>query len=159
MPSDNKKKKEQQKKEARKKKDLKKPKQQENGENDENEDLDNENDEQNGEENGVNGDSVPTQASDFLRPNESANSLINLGDMDALSKRMNAMDLLEKQNSDNRACTGVLASHPNARDIHIHQFSLTFYGQEVLVDAKLELNHGRRYGIIGLNGSIEINGT
>jgi ATP-binding cassette subfamily F protein 2 len=46
-----------------------------------------------------------------------------------------------------------LASHPNARDIHIHQFSLTFYGQEVLVDAKLELNHGRRYGILGLNGS------
>jgi ATP-binding cassette, subfamily F, member 2 len=152
MPSDNKKKKEQQKKEARKKKDLKKPKQQENGENEENEDLDNENDEQN-EENGVNGEAVETQASDFIRPNASANSLINVGDIDALSKRMNAMDLLEKQNSDNRACTGVLASHPNARDIHIHQFSLTFYGQEVLVDAKLELNHGRRYGILGLNGS------
>lgn len=153
MPSDNKKKKEQQKKEARKKKDLKKPKQLENGENDENEDLENENDEQNGEENGVNGDSAPAPASDFLRPNASANSLINVGDMDALTKRMNAIDLLEKQNSDNRACTGVLASHPNARDIHIHQFSLTFYGQEILVDAKLELNHGRRYGIIGLNGS------
>jgi ATP-binding cassette subfamily F protein 2 len=48
---------------------------------------------------------------------------------------------------------GVLASHPNGRDVHIHQFSLTFYGQELLVDAQLELNNGRRYGIIGLNGS------
>jgi ATP-binding cassette, subfamily F, member 2 len=47
----------------------------------------------------------------------------------------------------------VLASHPNGRDVHIHQFSLTFYGQELLVDAQLELNSHRRYGIIGLNGS------
>ena len=48
---------------------------------------------------------------------------------------------------------GVLASHPNGRDVHIHQFSLTFYGQDLVVDAKLELNHGRRYGLLGLNGS------
>ena len=45
--------------------------------------------------------------------------------------------------------SGVLASHPNGRDVHIHQFSLTFYGQEILVDAKLELNAGRRYGLLG----------
>jgi ATP-binding cassette subfamily F protein 2 len=30
---------------------------------------------------------------------------------------------------------------------------LTFYGNEILVDAELELNNGRRYGIIGLNGT------
>lgn len=51
-----------------------------------------------------------------------------------------------------RACTGVLASHPEARDLHINQFSITFHGVELLVDTKLELNCGRRYGLIGQNG-------
>lgn len=52
----------------------------------------------------------------------------------------------------NRACTGVLASHPDARDLHIFQFSITFHGVELLTDAKLEVNNGRRYGLIGKNG-------
>eukprot|EP00112_Aurelia_sp_Birch-Aquarium-sp1_P013686 Seg2915.2 transcript_id=Seg2915.2/GoldUCD/mRNA.D3Y31 product="ATP-binding cassette sub-family F member 2" protein_id=Seg2915.2/GoldUCD/D3Y31 len=52
----------------------------------------------------------------------------------------------------NRACTGVLASHPEARDLHIHQFSITFHGAELLLDTKLEVNTGRRYGLIGKNG-------
>ena len=48
---------------------------------------------------------------------------------------------------------GVLASHPSARDVHIHNFSVTFHGVELLSDTKLELNLGRRYGLVGLNGS------
>ena len=52
-----------------------------------------------------------------------------------------------------RSCTGVLASHPESRDIHIESLSLTFHGAELLCDAKLELNCGRRYGLVGLNGS------
>ena len=52
-----------------------------------------------------------------------------------------------------RSCTGVLASHPESRDIHIERLSLTFHGAELLCDAKLELNCGRRYGLVGLNGS------
>jgi len=51
-----------------------------------------------------------------------------------------------------RACTGVLASHPEARDLHINQLSITFHGVEILVDTKLELNCGRRYGLLGQNG-------
>lgn len=51
-----------------------------------------------------------------------------------------------------RAVTGVLASHPNSTDVHIINLSLTFHGQELLSDTKLELNSGRRYGLIGLNG-------
>lgn len=51
-----------------------------------------------------------------------------------------------------RAVTGVLASHPNSTDAHIINLSLTFHGQELLSDTKLELNSGRRYGLIGLNG-------
>jgi ATP-binding cassette subfamily F protein 2 len=52
-----------------------------------------------------------------------------------------------------RTATGVLASLPLATDIKIEQFSLNLAGNELLVDAKLELNMGRRYGLIGLNGT------
>lgn len=50
------------------------------------------------------------------------------------------------------SCTGVLASHPESRDIHIQNFSITFHGVELLTDTRLELNSGRRYGLLGLNG-------
>lgn len=69
------------------------------------------------------------------------------------------VDLLTKELEDfemkkaaARAVTGVLASHPNSTDAHIINLSLTFHGQELLSDTKLELNSGRRYGLIGLNG-------
>ena len=48
--------------------------------------------------------------------------------------------------------TGVLSSHPQSRDAHIHDFSVTFHGVELLSDTHLELNCGRRYGLVGLNG-------
>ena len=50
------------------------------------------------------------------------------------------------------SCTGVLASHPESRDVHIENFSITFHGVELLADTRLELNCGRRYGLLGLNG-------
>ena len=51
-----------------------------------------------------------------------------------------------------RSVTGVLSSHSASRDIHIDRFSLTFHGAELLSDTRLELNCGRRYGLLGLNG-------
>lgn len=54
--------------------------------------------------------------------------------------------------SEARSCTGVLGIHPRARDIKIDNFSITFHGSEMLQDTKLELNCGRRYGLIGANG-------
>merc|ERR1712241_753842 len=51
-----------------------------------------------------------------------------------------------------RACTGVLGIHPMARDIKIDNFSVTFYGANLLQDTKLELSVGNRYGLIGENG-------
>jgi len=51
-----------------------------------------------------------------------------------------------------RSCTGVLASHPDSRDVHIANLSILFHGAELLMDSDLELNVGRRYGLIGLNG-------
>jgi len=51
-----------------------------------------------------------------------------------------------------RACTGVLGIHHMARDIKIDNFSVTFYGAELLQDTKLELSCGNRYGLMGANG-------
>ena len=45
-----------------------------------------------------------------------------------------------------RACTGVLGIHPMARDIKIDNFSVTFYGANLLQDTKLELSVGNRWG-------------
>lgn len=57
-----------------------------------------------------------------------------------------------KMNSEARSCTGSLAVDPRSRDIKIANFSITFYGSELLQDTLLELNCGRRYGLVGLNG-------
>ncbi|KAK8601456.1 hypothetical protein V6N12_051289 [Hibiscus sabdariffa] len=51
-----------------------------------------------------------------------------------------------------RNCTGVLCSHPLSRDIRIESLSVTFHGHDLIVDSTLELNYGRRYGLLGLNG-------
>jgi ATP-binding cassette subfamily F protein 2 len=129
MPSDSKKRKEQQKKEARKK-NNKKPNQDEDA---------GSSDEQNGDLEITNGESTRANTAKAV---------------DELCNGLDKFSFIEKTNAENRACTGVLSSHPNGRDIHIDQFSLTFYGQELLVDSRLELNNGRRYGIIGLNGEL-----
>lgn len=63
------------------------------------------------------------------------------------------LDEFELKKLDARAVTGVLASHPNSTDVHIASLSLTFHGQELLTDTSLELNSGRRYGLLGLNGT------
>jgi hypothetical protein len=165
MPSDSKKKKEQQKKDARKKK----PKQQaQQGEGSDNENEELENNENNESQLGENGDAngignsetggAAAAAADEQHHGEFGKIVVNSAinkhkdTVDEITKKLAAIELLDKQNADNRACTGVLSSHPHGRDVHIDLFSLTFYGQEILVDAKLELNMGRRYGILGLNG-------
>ncbi|XP_077226781.1 ABC transporter F family member 1-like [Tasmannia lanceolata] len=66
-----------------------------------------------------------------------------------VDKVLNGMGTL--QISD-RTCTGVLCSHPLSRDIHIESLSVTFHGHDLIVDSELELNYGRRYGLLGLNG-------
>lgn len=53
-------------------------------------------------------------------------------------------------NAKARAVTGVLGVSPKSRDIKIDNFSIMFHGFEILTDTKLELNCGRRYGLIGL---------
>ncbi|NXE97763.1 ABCF2 protein, partial [Menura novaehollandiae] len=82
-----------------------------------------------------------------VRPPEANGT--TLPEVDALTKELEDFEL---KKAAARAVTGVLASHPNSTDVHIINLSLTFHGQELLSDTKLELNSGRRYGLIGLNG-------
>ena len=42
-----------------------------------------------------------------------------------------------------RACTGVITSHPQSRDIQIESLTLLFHGHELLMDTELHLNFGR----------------
>ena len=67
---------------------------------------------------------------------------------DNLAAMMGDLDM----KAEARAVTGVLASHPDARDVQINSLSITFHGAELLTDTNCELNNGRRYGLIGTNG-------
>ena len=49
-------------------------------------------------------------------------------------------------------CTSVIASHPESRDIHLDSVTVLYHGHELLADTQIELNYGRRYGLIGPNG-------
>lgn len=51
-----------------------------------------------------------------------------------------------------RSCTGVLGIAAESRDIKVDNLAITFHGVEILNDTRLELNYGRRYGLIGFNG-------
>lgn len=48
--------------------------------------------------------------------------------------------------------TGVLSSHSESRDIQLNNVSITHHGVNLLEDTSIELNYGRRYGLIGSNG-------
>lgn len=52
-----------------------------------------------------------------------------------------------------RSATGNLVSKPMARDVKIDAFSLIAHGQVLIQDTMIELTIGRRYGLIGSNGS------
>lgn len=53
----------------------------------------------------------------------------------------------------NRMCTGELAMNAGAKDIKVISFSLSYFGENLIEDTTLELNYGRRYGLVGRNGS------
>ncbi|KAF9436808.1 hypothetical protein BGZ76_002890 [Entomortierella beljakovae] len=73
-------------------------------------------------------------------------------DADALIPGLSAMELA-KQKSNDRNSTGVLTSQPLSRDIKIESFSLSFHGRELISNTDIDFNFGRRYGLIGANGS------
>jgi ATP-binding cassette subfamily F protein 2 len=51
-----------------------------------------------------------------------------------------------------RVSSGMLISEPRARDIKISNFSLALHGINLVEDTIVELNNGRRYGLLGRNG-------
>lgn len=51
-----------------------------------------------------------------------------------------------------RVVTGVLDSLQTSRDIKMSSVSLLFHGKVLIQDSELELNYGRRYGLLGENG-------
>lgn len=59
----------------------------------------------------------------------------------------------QKEKDDYRSATGVLVSRPTAKDVKIDAFSLSAYGNLLITDTMLEFTIGRRYGLIGSNGS------
>jgi ATP-binding cassette subfamily F protein 2 len=91
------------------------------------------------------------------KPSENGDNEENLANGNSLpiTEEEELVKKLEKDmdlNAESRACTGVLSIHPRSRDIKIDGFSITFHGVELMNDTQLELNCGRRYGLIGLNG-------
>ncbi|OMH85429.1 putative ABC transporter ATP-binding protein [Zancudomyces culisetae] len=52
-----------------------------------------------------------------------------------------------------RTATGVLTSQSQSRDIQLESYSLSFHGRNLIQNATVELNFGRRYGLMGANGS------
>ena len=71
-------------------------------------------------------------------------------DLGALADQVEDLELAA--DAAERSCTGVLTSHPQSRDVQMESFTLLYHGHDLLVDTKLELNYGRRYGLIGPNG-------
>ncbi|KAF0428195.1 P-loop containing nucleoside triphosphate hydrolase protein [Gigaspora margarita] len=55
--------------------------------------------------------------------------------------------------SNERTANGVLTSQTRAKDVKIEQYSLSFHGRVLIENATIELNFGRRYGLVGHNGS------
>lgn len=67
---------------------------------------------------------------------------------------VSGMQISEGQDSfADRSCVGVLTSDPKSRDLKIDSFTLSFHGRLLIQDATIELNFGRRYGLLGANGS------
>ncbi|CAG8690391.1 2384_t:CDS:10, partial [Acaulospora morrowiae] len=65
----------------------------------------------------------------------------------------NGLSLDSLKISSDRTANGVLSSQPMSKDIKIEQYSLSFHGRVLIENATIELNFGRRYGLIGANGS------
>jgi len=58
----------------------------------------------------------------------------------------------DKDGISDRVTTGVLASLEASRDVKIISASLVFHGKVLFNDTMIEVNYGRRYGLLGENG-------
>jgi len=68
------------------------------------------------------------------------------------NQKLEANSTSLSQIADDIICTGELACLPLSKDIKFINFSLSYFGENLIQDTSLELNFGRRYGLIGKNG-------
>ena len=74
-------------------------------------------------------------------------------DVDEQAKEIEKLKLQQDDDGiSDRVVTGVLASLETSRDIKLTSVSLLFHGKVLIQDSTLELNYGRRYGLLGENG-------
>ena len=74
-------------------------------------------------------------------------------DDSVVGERLAKLKLQEdKHGLSDRVTTGVLASLEASRDVKITSASLVFHGKVLFNDTTLEVNYGRRYGLLGENG-------
>ncbi|ERF68369.1 ABC transporter ATP-binding protein ARB1 [Endocarpon pusillum Z07020] len=69
-----------------------------------------------------------------------------------MTKVQKLTEQMDKHGMSDRVTTGVLASLAASRDVKITSVSLVFHGKVLITDTTLELNFGRRYGLLGENG-------
>lgn len=98
----------------------------------------------------VNGDETPPLLDGDGNPlpedDEPATNQEKMGKVQKLTEQ------LDKHGLSERVTTGVLASLGSSRDVKITSASLVFHGKVLITDSTLELNYGRRYGLLGENG-------
>lgn len=94
-----------------------------------------------------NGDDVQLDAhGNPIESDEPATTAEKMGEVSRLTAQM------DKHGLSDRVTTGVLSSVESSRDVKITSASLVFHGRVLITDSTLELNYGRRYGLLGENG-------
>ena len=68
---------------------------------------------------------------------------VNGAAKNGMAKSASRASVAGDEEGEGRTVSAVLSSHPLSRDVHIEQFTLLFHGHELLMDAAVELNHGR----------------
>lgn len=77
----------------------------------------------------------------------------DLGAGEEVSEELKKLTMQEdKHGLSERVTTGVLASLEQSRDVKIISASLVFHGKVLFNDTTIEVNYGRRYGLLGENG-------
>ena len=99
----------------------------------------------------VNGDETPPllDGDGNALPDDEEEPATTKEKMSTVKKLTEQMD---KHGLSDRVTTGVLASLAASRDVKINSASLVFHGKVLITDTTLELNYGRRYGLLGENG-------
>jgi len=86
--------------------------------------------------------------------NASKASSVNGDDVDLdLNEEVKKLTMQEDEHGlSDRVTTGVLSSLEASRDVKITSASLVFHGKVLFNDSTIEVNYGRRYGLLGENG-------